>query len=61
MMGWGAALSANVVAGTHFLSVAEFTPHVILNEFFIVLTGIFFALIFNMVRDTNTQKDSLRE
>ena len=61
MMGWGAALSANVVAGTHFLSVAEFTPHVILNEFFIVLTGMFFALIFNLFRDTNTQKDFLRE
>ena len=61
MMGWGAALSANVVAGTHFLSVAEFTPHVILNEFFIVLTGMFFALIFNLIRDTNTQKDFLRE
>ena len=34
MMGWGAALSANVVAGTHFLSVPEFTPAVIINEFF---------------------------
>ena len=59
MMGWGAALSANVVAGTHFLSVSEFTPAVIVNEFFIVLTGMGFALIFNLFRDTYSMKDQL--
>lgn len=59
MMGWGAALSANVVAGTHFLSVPDFTPAVILNEFFIVLTGMAFALLFNLFKDTYSMKDQL--
>ena len=59
VMGWGAALSANVVAGTHFLAVAEFTPAVVLNEFYIVLTGMTFALLFNLVRDTSSLKDRL--
>jgi len=61
MMGWGAALSANVVAGTHFLSVEHFTVDVIINEFYIVIIGMVFALMFNLIRDTSTQREELDE
>lgn len=61
MMGWGAALSANVVAGTHFLNVDPFTPAVIVNEFYIVLIGITYALVFNMIHDTGSQRQELEE
>ena len=47
MMGWKAALSANLVAGCHFFSVNDFSEAVIVNEFFIVMIGIAFAVVFN--------------
>ncbi|MBQ3923245.1 MAG: hypothetical protein II707_08105 [Spirochaetales bacterium] len=59
MYGWGAALSANVVAGCHFLSVENFTTDIIINEFYIVLTGMTFAIIFNLFRSTDRVKDEL--
>ncbi len=59
MMGWAAALSANVVAGCHFLSVQDFSEVVILNEFFIVLTGIVFAVIFNSIHNAEGEKAGL--
>ena len=59
MYGWGAALSANVVAGCHFLSVENFTTDIIINEFYIVLTGMTFAIIFNFFRNTDRVKDEL--
>ena len=59
MMGWGAALSANVVAGCHFLSVNDFSGAVIINEFFIVLTGIVFAVLFNSVHNDEGEKQRL--
>lgn len=61
MYGWGAALSANVVAGCHFLSVESFTTDIIINEFYIVLTGLLFALIFNLFRDTDSTKAVLEK
>ena len=59
LFGWGAALSANVVAGTHFLSVDSFTTGVIVNEFYIVLVGMAFALLFNMFRMTESTRQKL--
>ena len=57
--GWGAALSANVVAGCHFLSVENFTTDIIINEFYIVLTGMVFAIVFNFFRNTDAIRVSL--
>lgn len=51
MMGWKAALSANLVAGCHFFSVNDFSEAVIINEFFIVMIGIVFALVFNFIHN----------
>ena len=59
LFGWGAALSANVVAGTHFLSVDNFTTAVITNEFYIVIIGMVFAFLFNLFRITDTTKHKL--
>ena len=59
LFGWGAALSANVVAGTHFLSVDNFTTGVIINEFYIVIIGMLFAFLFNLFRATDTTKKKL--
>lgn len=61
MYGWGAALSMNVVAGCHFLSVDVFSTEIIINELYIVLTGMFFALLFNLFRDTVSAKAGLEE
>ncbi|MDO4805213.1 MAG: aromatic acid exporter family protein [Lachnospiraceae bacterium] len=61
MFGWGAALSMNVVAGCHFLSVDVFTTDIIINELYIVLTGMTFAIIFNLVRDTTGTKATLEK
>ena len=61
MFGWGAALSANVVAGCHFLSVDNFTTAIIINEFYIVLTGMTFAILFNFFRDTDSAKEHLEK
>lgn len=61
MYGWGAALSANVVAGCHFLSVENFTTDIIINEFYIVLTGMTFAILFNLYRDTGGIKAELEK
>lgn len=61
MMGWGAALSANVVAGTHFLSVESFSHDVVINEFYIVLIGIVFAVVFNALRNTKSQRNQLQD
>ncbi len=61
MNGWGAALSANVVAGCHFLSVENFTTDIIINEFYIVLTGMLFAILFNIFRNVDNDRKILEQ
>ena len=59
LFGWGAALSANVVAGTHFLSVDNFTTGVIINEFYIVIIGMLqLVVIAFRRRDTFAHEDN---
>lgn len=60
MMGWQAALAANVVAGTHFFSIDVFTFDVVINEFYIICLGQLVALILNTMRNTDEQEVRLR-
>lgn len=60
MMGWQAALAANVVAGTHFFSIDVFTFGVVINEFYIICLGQIVALFLNIIRDTDEQEVQLR-
>lgn len=60
MMGWQAALAANVVAGTHFFSIDVFAFDVVINEFYIICLGQLVALILNTMRNTDEQEVRLR-
>ena len=60
MMGWQAALAANVVAGTHFFSIDVFAFDVVINEFYIICLGQLVALILNTMRNTDEQEVQLR-
>ena len=60
MMGWQAALAANVVAGTHFFSIDVFTFGVVVNEFYIICLGQLVALILNTMRNTDELEVQLR-
>lgn len=61
MMGWQAALAANVVAGTHFFSIDVFTMDVVVNEFFIICLGQIVAILFNVVHYSDEQRNELRK
>lgn len=59
IMQWGAAISVNVVIGTHFLSTLDFSIGFILNEFLLVLIGIAMAIIFGFYRRTSYSEERL--
>lgn len=58
-LGWKATISVNAVIGTHFLTTTDFSPHFILNEFYLVFIGITIALILNLFYDYRSQKSEI--
>ncbi|MDE7245320.1 MAG: hypothetical protein K2O18_15295 [Oscillospiraceae bacterium] len=56
VLGWRATISTNAVIGTHFLMNLDFSPEFFLNEFLLVLIGIFFAFILNLFQDVQGEK-----
>lgn len=58
-LGWKATISVNTVIGTHFLTMTDFGPHFILNEFLLVFIGITLALVLNLFYDYRAQKSEI--
>lgn len=59
LIGWKAAVSVNVVIGTHFLNTVDFTAAFIWNEFLLVLIGITIAMILNLYHGNDSQKKDI--
>ena len=59
ILGWKAAVSVNVVIGTHFLNTEHFTKEFIWNEFLLVLIGITIALLLNLFHRNDSQKKEI--
>lgn len=53
--------STNAVIGTHFLMNKDFSPEFFLNEFLLVLIGIVFAFLLNMLQDIQGEKRNFAE
>jgi len=58
-LGWRTTISANAVAGTHFLQLEEFSLHAVWNEFQLILIGIFIAIMLNQFHGNNGRKKDL--
>ena len=59
VLGWKAAVSVNIVIGTHFFNTEHFTREFIWNEFMLVLIGITIALLLNLYHGNGSQKKEI--
>lgn len=58
-IGWRITASVNAVIGTHFLANRDFTFPSVLNEFLILIIGISIAVLVNMFRNNEGQKNKI--
>lgn len=61
VLGWRATISTNAVIGTHFLMNKDFSPEFFLNEFLLVVIGITFAFLLNLLQDNRGEKRNFAE
>lgn len=59
LMGWKAAVSVNIVIGTHFLNTGDYTREFIVNEGLLVLIGISIAVLLNLYHGNDSRKKEI--
>lgn len=59
VVGWKAAVSVNIVIGTHFLNTGDYTREFIVNEGLLVLIGISIAILLNLYHGNDSRKKEI--
>lgn len=60
MFNWQGTLSVNALISIHYLVESDYSLHFIMNEFYLVLIGIFLAFVLNMFHDYSGDEAALK-